>query len=101
MRKRNGVCIADEGKRFVLTEEGKNNCKKYLHKTVGEPVDIYETEALERDVVNGYVKETVDPEWIDAIYKGKNFSLVKKLQGKCIMGPGILGLMHFSLVIML
>ena len=65
MRKRNGVYIADEGKRFVLTEEGKNNCKKYLHKTVGEPVDIYETEALERDVVNGYVKETVDPEWIE------------------------------------
>lgn len=55
--------IADEGKHFILTEKGKAECKSYAYKTVGEPVDEYDTEAVYWAVERGYVREVPIPDW--------------------------------------
>lgn len=54
---------ADKGKHFVLTEKGKEECTSYKYKTVGEPVDEYDYEAVEWSVDKGYVIETDIPGW--------------------------------------
>lgn len=54
---------ADKGKHFVLTEKGKAECVSYEHKTVGEPIDEYDTEAVSWAVNKGYVIETSIPGW--------------------------------------
>lgn len=54
---------ADNGKHFVLTEKGKAECVSYNHKTVGEPVDEYDYEAVGWAVEKGYVIEVDIPGW--------------------------------------
>jgi len=54
---------ADKGKHFVLTEKGREECASYSHKTVGEPVDEYDTEAVYWAVEKGYVSEVDIPGW--------------------------------------
>lgn len=63
MELRNNWYKADKGKHFVLTEKGKEECASYKYKTVGEPVDEYDYEAVEWSVDNGYVIETDIPGW--------------------------------------
>ena len=62
--RRDGWYSADKGKHFVLTEKGKENCVSYSYKTVGEPVDEYDTEAVHWAVEKGYVIEVDIPNWI-------------------------------------
>lgn len=65
MRLRNdGFYNADEGKHFILTQKGKEECVSYAHKTVGEPVDKYDTEAVSWAVEKQYVTEVDIPDWI-------------------------------------
>lgn len=59
--------IADEGKHFVLTEKGKLKCKSYAHKTVGESVDEYDTEAVWWAVEKEYVEEVPIPDWVETV----------------------------------
>ena len=54
---------ADKGKHFVLTEKGKSECVSYSYKTVGEPIDSYDTEAVSWAVDKGYVEEVDVPGW--------------------------------------
>lgn len=61
--RRDGWYIADKGKHFVLTEKGKAECASYSYKTVGEPVDEYDYEAVGWAVENGYVIEEDIPGW--------------------------------------
>lgn len=63
MELRNGWYKADKGKHFVLTEKGKAECASYNHKTVGEPVDEYDYEAVGWAVESGYVNEVDIPGW--------------------------------------
>lgn len=58
---------ADEGKYFVLTEKGKQECASYKHKTVGKPVDRYDYEAVGWSVEKGYVEEVPNPNWIEKV----------------------------------
>lgn len=60
---RNGWYNAEKGKYFVLTEKGKAECASYRHKTVGKPVDEYDTEAVKWAVESEYVKEVDIPGW--------------------------------------
>ena len=65
MKKRNDSWYdADNGKHFVLTEKGKKEVASYHHKTVGEPVDSYATEAVWWAVEKGYVIEVDIPNWV-------------------------------------
>ena len=41
----------------MLTEKGKAECASYSYKTVGEPVDEYDYEAVGWAVESGYVIE--------------------------------------------
>lgn len=59
-----GYYNADKGKYFVLTEKGKAECASYRSKTVGSPVDEYDTEAVQWAVEKGYVVEVNIPDWI-------------------------------------
>ena len=61
--RRDGWYRADNGKHFVLTEKGKAECASYSYKTVGEPVDEYDYEAVGWAVENGYVIEVDIPGW--------------------------------------
>ena len=61
--RRDGWYRADNGKHFVLTEKGKAECASYSYKTVGEPVDEYDYEAVGWAVENGYVIEEDIPGW--------------------------------------
>ena len=61
--RRDGWYRADNGKHFVLTEKGKAECASYSYKTVGEPVDEYDYEAVGWAVENGYVTEEDIPGW--------------------------------------
>lgn len=54
---------SEKGKHFVLTEKGKQECASYKHKTIGEPVNEYDTEACKMDVEKGYVEEVDIPGW--------------------------------------
>ena len=63
MELRNGWYKADKGKHFVLTEKGKAECVSYSHKTVGEPVDEYDYEAVGWAVESRYVIEVDIPGW--------------------------------------
>lgn len=62
--RRDGWYNADKGKHFVLTEKGKAECASYSYKTVGEPVDEYDYEAVGWAVEKGYVIEVDIPNWI-------------------------------------
>ena len=61
--RRDGWYRADNGKHFVLTEKGKTECASYSYKTVGEPVDEYDYEAVGWAVENEYVTEENIPGW--------------------------------------
>ena len=63
MELRNGWYRADKGKHFVVTEKGAAECASYRHKTVGEPVDSYDVEAVAWAVDKGYVVEVDIPGW--------------------------------------
>ena len=64
MKLRNdGWYRADNGKHFVLTEKGKAEHPSYSYKTVGEPVDEYDYEAVYWAVEKGYVIEVDIPGW--------------------------------------
>ena len=54
---------ADKGKHFVLTEKGKAECKSYSYKTVGEPIDEYDYEAVGWAINEGYLIEVDIPGW--------------------------------------
>lgn len=56
---------ADEGNYFVLTQKGKDNSASYRNKTVGAPVDEYDTEAVKWAVDKGYLIEVPIPDWIE------------------------------------
>lgn len=60
----NGWYKADEGKIFVLTAKGKEECASYKFKTIGKPVDEYEDESPSWAVEKGYAKEVDNPNWI-------------------------------------
>lgn len=60
-----GWYSADEGKIFVLTALGKENCASYHNKEVGKPVSEYDTEAVGWAVDKGYVIEVEDPDWVE------------------------------------
>lgn len=62
--KKDGWYQADKGKHFVLTEKGKKEVASYRHKTVGEPVSEYDTEAVGWSVDDGYEIEVNIPDWI-------------------------------------
>lgn len=62
--RKDGLYKADKGKYFVLTELGKKECASYRSKTVGEPVDKYNTEAVHWAVEDGYVVEVDIPDWV-------------------------------------
>ena len=64
MELRKGWYYADKGKHFVLTEKGKAECESYKNKTVGEPVSMYDTEAVSWSVENGYEIEVEISDWI-------------------------------------
>lgn len=59
----NNYYKAAKGKHFVLTEKGKSECASYSYKTVGEPIDEYDYEAVHWAVDNGYVEEVDIPGW--------------------------------------
>ena len=85
MELRNNWYKADKGKHFVLTEKGKEECASYKDKTVGEPVDEYDYEAVEWSVDKGYVIETDIPGWT----KGLNgYEVVYYYEGKYRLSAG-------------
>ena len=63
MKLQNGWYIADNGKHFILTEKGKEECASFKHKVIGEPVDEYDTESVAWAVDSGYVIEVDIPGW--------------------------------------
>lgn len=79
-KRRDGWYNADKGKHFILTEKGKRECTSYSHKTVGEPVDEYDYEAVWWAVENGYVVEVDIPGWTtlngyEVVYYNKGYRL--------------------------
>lgn len=79
-KRRDGWYRADKGKHFVLTELGKKECASYRSKTVGEPVDEYDYEAVHWAVEEGYVAEVDIPDWItkegyEVVYDHKGYTL--------------------------
>lgn len=71
---------ADKGKRFVLTQKGKDNCASFKNKTVGEPVSEYEYEAVHWSVEKGYEIEEDIPDWIvkegfEVVYDHNGYTL--------------------------
>lgn len=71
---------ADKGKHFVLTEKGKEECASYMHKTVGEPANEYDTEAVKWSIDKGYVIEVDIPDWItktgyEVVYDYRDYTL--------------------------
>ena len=71
---------ADKGKHFVLTEKGKTECASYSHKTIGEPVNEYDYEAVGWAINNGYLIEVDIPGWTtlkgyEVVYYNKEYRL--------------------------
>lgn len=85
MKLRNNWYKADEGKHFVLTEKGKEECASYKYKTVGEPVDEYDYEAVKWSVDNGYVIEIDIPGWTKGL---KGYEVVYYHKGKYRLSAG-------------
>jgi len=81
MKKRNDSWYdSDKGKHFVLTEKGKKEVASYHHKTVGEPVSEYDTEAVWWAVESEYVIEVDIPNWVvrpgfEVVYDYKGHTL--------------------------
>ena len=78
--KKDGWYQADKGKHFVLTEKGKKEVASYRHKTIGEPVSEYDTEAVGWSVDDGYEIEVNIPDWItkigyEVVYDHGNYTL--------------------------
>lgn len=65
MKLRDREYIADKGKHFVLTAKGEAECASYQSKTIGMPVNEYDTEATSWAVDNGYLIEVDIPDWIE------------------------------------
>ena len=71
-------CRADEGKIFVLTSLGKEECASYRSKEIGKPVSEYRDECIIDDIERGYLEEVDDPDWIEckgwrAVYNNKGY----------------------------
>ena len=62
--RKDGWYRADKGKHFVLTEKGKAECASLRGKTVGDPVQRYDTEAVHWSVESGYEVEVPIPGWV-------------------------------------
>lgn len=78
--KNNGWYTADKGKHFILTEKGKKECASFKHKAVGEPVDEYDTEAVNWSIEKGYEIEVNIPDWIvkegyEVVYDHRGYTL--------------------------
>lgn len=78
--RRDGWYRADKGKHFVLTEKGKAECASFRGKTVGEPVQRYDTEAVHWSVESGYEVEVPIPGWVrrtgyEVVYRHKGYTL--------------------------
>lgn len=58
-----GYYTADNGKHFVLTEKGKENCASWHHKSVGDPVDSSDYMAVGWAVDKGYLIEVPIKGW--------------------------------------
>ena len=76
MRVNGEWCRSDEGKIFVLTALGKDECASYKHKEIGKPVSEYADECVLWNIQKGYLKEVNDPDWIEcqgwrAVYNHK------------------------------
>lgn len=68
MEKRDLWYKADNGKHFVVTEKGKNECIRYKDKKVGEIADYdNETYGIGWAVDFGYIEEVPIPEWTKLI----------------------------------
>ena len=85
MELRNNWYKADKGKHFVLTQKGKDGCGSYKYKTVGEPVDKYDYEAVGWEVDKGYIVETDIPGWTKGL---KGYEVVYYYKGEHRLSAG-------------
>lgn len=71
---------ADKGKKFILTQKGKDKVASFKSKVVGKPIDEDETHVPLWCIENNYVEEVKDEEWIickgyKVVYNNKNYIL--------------------------
>ncbi len=78
---------ADKGKRFVLTQKGKEEWASFKNKTVGEPVDVSDPYYASISMIEGgAVTETDDPDWV--VMPGYRAVYDLKGDGKYIFDTG-------------
>lgn len=61
----NTFCKADEGKIFVLTNKGSEECRTFRNRPIGKPINGYEKECLTWMIEDGYLIEIENPNWVE------------------------------------
>lgn len=61
----NNFCKADEGKYFILTEKGKQECASFRSFTVGKPITSWKLECPLWAIEKGFLIETDNPNWVN------------------------------------